>query len=127
MRHTIDLSVKLSSASGAQDFRRETYQAIHKSGEWPLALVDIGRSETEEWLTFGSRSSAAFRRYKLAVLCRRLTGIPLSAHMSAEDDRKVGHITEDDRWDVKISKDGVYEANLLDFRPDDIYNAMAGG
>jgi hypothetical protein len=82
----------------------------------------MGRSEAKTWLTFESRSSAAFRRYKLGVLCRRVIGIPLSAQVSTESDREAGDITEDDRWDVKVSKDRVYEANLLDFRPDDIYH-----
>jgi hypothetical protein len=72
-------------------------------------------SEAEKWLTSGSRSSAAFRRYKLVVPCRRATGIPLSAQMSTIRDREAGYVTEYDRWDIKISKDGVYEANLLGF------------
>jgi hypothetical protein len=35
--------------------------------------------------------------------------------MSTIRDREAGYVTEYDRWDIKISKDGVYEANLLGF------------
>jgi hypothetical protein len=47
--------------------------------------------------------------------------------MSTEYNREAGHVTKYDRWDVKVSKYGVYKANLLGFRPDDIYHARTGG
>lgn len=47
--------------------------------------------------------------------------------MSTEHDRRAGEVTEDDRWNIEISKNRVDEANLFYFRPDDICHAMEGG
>ena len=42
-----------------------------------------------------------------------MIGIPLYTCMSTEQDREAGEVTEDDRWDIKIPKNRVNEANLL--------------
>lgn len=34
---------------------------------------------------------------------------------------KNGRLTKDDRWNVIVTKDRVYETDLLLFRPDNIY------
>jgi hypothetical protein len=47
--------------------------------------------------------------------------------MSTERDREVKEITEDDRWDVEISKNRVDETNLFYFRPDDICHRVQRG
>ncbi len=76
-----------------------------------------------ELLTSELRSTVACRRCKPAVLCRRMTGIPLGTCVSTEHDQGAGEVTENDRWDVEISKNRVDEANLFYFRPDNICRA----
>jgi hypothetical protein len=71
-------------------------------------------------------SNVACRRCKPAVPYRRMIEIPLRTSMSTKHDRGAGEVTEDDRWNIEISKDRVDEANLFYFRPDDICHAMEG-
>jgi hypothetical protein len=52
-----------------------------------------------------------------------VTGIRLCAKISTENGNEAGDVTKDDRGDVEVSKDGVNEANLLYFRPDDVYHS----
>jgi len=51
-----------------------------------------------------------------------VTGIRLCANISTEHGNEEGDVTKDDRRDVEVSKYGVYETNLLYFRPDDVYH-----
>jgi hypothetical protein len=47
--------------------------------------------------------------------------------MSTEHDRGAEAVTEDDRWYIEISKNGVDETNLFYFRPDDICRTKEWG